>query len=225
MCHISLSRKVRIVFVGVLFFSSFVTSARSGPVISTFDTGTDGWTWVSELNAAFTWENSGGNPGGYIRYDDNKDTGPVSGIYAPADYLGDWQTPNITYLTYETKVFSTGSIASLGHYQVWISGPGGSAKWIGPNPEATAGDWLFIEVPIIESQWTMQSGSWDDLLPNITELYIHMEYYSNWTSFEIVGIDNVSLNETPAAVVPVPTTVLLGILGLAVAGVELRKFT
>ncbi len=224
MYRISLSKKVRSIFVGIIFFSSFATSAISGPVTSTFDTGTDGWTWDSGLNAAFTWESSGGNPGGYIRYDDNKDTGPVSGIYAPADYLGDWQTPDITYLTYETKVFSTGSIASFGHYQVWISGPGGSAKWIGPNPPASAGDWLLIEVPITESQWIVESGSWGDLLPNITELYIHMEYYSNWTSFEIVGIDNINLNETPGVVVPVPAAVLLGILGLGFAGIKLRKF-
>jgi len=210
------------VLLMTLFLGFFVNHAVGIPATSTFDTGTDGWTWPLINDDAFSWEPTGGNPGGYIRYNDNLDKGNVRkdhGIYAPPKFLGDWKASIVTNLTYEAKIFSTGSVYLPGHYQVLIEGPGGEAHWVGPPPNPAAG-WLSLDVPITESEWTIISGSWDDLLDNVTELYVHMEYYNNWGPFEITGIDNVSLHAIPA-----PGAIVLGSIGVGLVGWLRRRRT
>jgi hypothetical protein len=54
-------------------------------VSSTFDTDLDGWVG---LDGSFSYQSSGGNPGGYIQFYDSAGTGFIS---APAKFLGDWQ--------------------------------------------------------------------------------------------------------------------------------------
>lgn len=207
----SFTTSVSSVLLITLFLGFFVNHAMGIPATSTFDTGTDGWTWPSADNAAFSWVSSGGNPGGYIHYDNNKPHNSPW-IYAPADFLGDWLGTGVTNLTYEAKIFSTGSVYLIGNYQVGIQGPGGAAYWLGPPPNPAAG-WLSLNVPITESEWTMQSGSWDTLLANVTELGIATAYYNNWGPFEITGIDNVSLHAIPA-----PGAILLGSIGVGFVG-------
>lgn len=165
---------------------------------STFDTDADGWTLLS---VGHSWESTGGNPDGYIRYDDNK--GGINSILAPEKFLGDWATMGVTNLVYEAKIFYKGSVYKIGTYGMLISGPGGSARWHGPPPDPSAG-WLSLDAPAIESEWVIKSGSWDALLADVTELRIYMEYYNNWGPFEITGIDNVQLFGEPASMqVPV----------------------
>ena len=196
----------------VLFFGLFVTSAEGGPT-STFDTDADGWSWSSADNAAFSWKSTGGNPGGYIHYDNNKPHSSAR-IYAPASFLGDWLGTGVTNLTYEAKIFSTGSVYKTGHYAVYIEGPGGTATWVGPPPNPAAG-WLSLNVHISESSWTVTTGSWDTLLADVTYLKIATAYYNNWGPFEITGIDNVSL-------IPAPGAIILGGIGIGLVN-WLRK--
>jgi len=198
------------VVVSVLLFGLLATSVEGDLAISTFDYDSDGWTF----GADHSWRSSGGNPGGYIHY---IDTVYYPWIIAPSKFLGDWAAMGTMSLTYEAKVFSTGSVYKVGNYQVRIDGPGGTAHWVGPPPNPAAG-WLSLNVPISESDWTVTSGSWGALLVDVTQLEIATAYYNNFMPQEITGIDNVSLN-----VIPVPGAVLLGILGLSVAGVKLRK--
>lgn len=213
---------VAVVLVGVC-----LTQDVRGDVIasSTFDTDADGWTFLS---VGHTWEATGGNPGGYIRYDDNK--GGNSAITAPAEYLGNWTAMGVTNLTYEAKIFYKGSVYKLGTYTIIISGPGGKARWYGPPPDPSAG-WLYLDVPLVESAWVVQSGSWDALLADVTELMIPMEYYNNWGPFEITGVDNIQLcGEAAAVQVPVdikpgscpnPLNVTSkGVLPVAILGTE-----
>ena len=198
-------------FFPVLFFGLLVTSAE-GDVMSTFDTDADGW--VFDMSDQ-SWQSTGGNPGGYIRNSADCATGLVT---APSKFLGDWAAMGATDLTYEIKIFDTGSICQIGNYWGRIDGPGGNAYWLGPPAPPVPSDWLTLNVPITESDWTIESGSWNALLADVTQLRIATEFYNNFTRQEITGFDNVSLN-----VVPVPGAVILGMIGLSVAGVKLRK--
>lgn len=180
---------------------------------SDFDGGNDGWTWSS---SAISWQSSGGHPYGYIRYNNN--IASEYTIYAPAEYLGNWESLGVTNLTYEANVFQTGSVAKTNHYSVTIYGPGGEYTWLGPTADASI-SWRLLDVAIVESDWTQVSGTWEALLTDVTELRIHMAYYTNYTPFEITGIDNVELNA-----VPLPASFWLLSAGIAgLAGLK-RKF-
>jgi len=173
-----------------------ITQKVHGDIIaaSTFDTDADGWTLTS---VGHSWESTGGNPDGYIRYDDNK--GGTNYILAPEKFLGNWAAMGVTNLIYEVKIFYTGSVYIVGTYWMVIEGPGGSARWYGPPPDPAAG-WLSLDVPVIEGEWVILSGSWDALLADITELRVAMEFYNNWGPFEITGIDNFQLFGEPASI-------------------------
>ncbi|MFC6672445.1 hypothetical protein [Marinobacterium aestuariivivens] len=99
---------------------------------STFDSDTDGWTWNPIQDPAFSWEAAGGNPGGYIRADDNLDQGGGMQVFAPAAFLGDWLSLGVTELTYDSNIFTTGSVFLIATHHIIISGPGGDADWFGP---------------------------------------------------------------------------------------------
>ncbi len=189
---------------------------------SNFDTGNDGWTWLA-ADPGISWQSSGGNPDGYMRFNNNipYGSGATASIYAPLAFLGDWAVQGVTKFSYEAEIFSTGSFIRSSPYRAYISGSGGIYRWDGPAPNPTA-DWLLLDASLVESGWTLISGpgNWNDTISNVTELRISMAYYTNTSSFEITGIDNVTLH---AASVPEPTTIALMGLGLAGIGWKRRK--
>jgi hypothetical protein len=213
--------KRSLIYATVLSFivtSSSVLADLTLPASSTFDTDSEGWTLLS---AGHSWEAIGGNPGGYIRYNNN-----ISGlnpqISAPEEFLGNWAAAGVSLLTYDVRIFSTGSVARVNNLKVYLSGPGGDASWSGPNPPNPSAGWVSYDVPISESEWLVNSGSWNAILNDVTELKIGTAYYTNWGPFEITGIDNVSLKAVP---VPAPGAMLLGTLGLGLAGWVRRRWT
>ncbi|OHB62999.1 MAG: hypothetical protein A2Y77_10585 [Planctomycetes bacterium RBG_13_62_9] len=183
--------------------------ANATLIESTFDDGPSGWILPPP---DVSWRSSGGNPGGYVHY---IDTVGDPWIYAPAEFLGNWMAMGVTSLTYDAKIFDTGSVYRIGNYQVAIEGPGGAASWIGPPPNPAAG-WLSLTAPIEESAWTVSSGSWAPLLADVTQLRIAMAYYNNWMPQEITGIDNVRL--LAGDVIPAPGAIMLGGIGMALVG-------
>jgi hypothetical protein len=99
-----------------------------------------------------------------------------------------------------------------------ISGPGGEYTWVGPKADASI-PWRLLDAEIVETEWTRVSGNWEALLADVTELKIGMAYYTNYSPFEITGIDNVKLDA-----VPLPASFWLLSAGMAgMAGLK-RKF-
>ncbi len=211
----------RVVFLIALFF--FGSPVGAAIVASSdFDFDTDGWYWDTVQNPAFSWQPAGGNPLGYIRYDDNQDQGGTSWIYAPDKFLGNWSDLDVTHIAYQQNVFNTGSIWRVGAYTVSISGPGGEANWTGPLADS-ATPWKSLNVPLREEGgtldgWTIDVGSWSDILENVTELKISNELYGNYTPFDITGIDNIELHATP-----IPSTFPLLVSAIALTGFVRRS--
>jgi hypothetical protein len=171
------------VLVSVCALSSYLHAG----VISTFDSGFDGWTFTSGVS----WQSSGGNLGGYLRF---VDSGPADGgqIIAPSSFLGEWTGFENGTLSFDFAVFETQ--APTFTRSVQISGPGGVAIWTGPNFGGVV-DWTPVTAAILESEWDVSSGDWNNLLANVTELRVFMRDSSN--AIELTGIDNVRLSAVP----------------------------
>ncbi len=188
-------------------------------VTSTFNTGFDGWTDVPGETTSLSWRVTGGNPGGYIR---NYDSGPTSGnIIAPSEFLGDWSSiEGSGELTWDFNMFNPG-VGRVGPLKAYIYGPGGQASFSsGSNPPVNA--WITLTAPIEESSWYVSSGTWSDLISNITELRLMIENVYSTGGGETTGIDNVFLTTRTLppgpSTVPAPGAILLGTLGAAMVG-------
>ena len=187
----------------VCLISLAAAQSPSLPVISTFDTGPDGW-FVS--GDASDWAPSDGNPGGYLRGQGTGTEDPPL-VSPPPSYLGDWTgLDGLARLRYDHRVFYEGNgfcTPSL-PYTVTISGPGGGAIWTGDLPGTEPTDWRRIVVPIDEAAWQVQSGSWAALLSQVTELRIEMELFCNLhPPDDISGLDNIVLEANcPADLAP-----------------------
>ncbi|MFQ5468936.1 MAG: hypothetical protein ACE5EH_01385 [Gammaproteobacteria bacterium] len=186
-------------FFAAVLFSGFASSSFGAIIAnSTFDTYLDGWTAISGQTTSVSFSAPGGNPGGYVR---NVDSGPTGGhISAPTKFLGDWSSLDGTgTLSWDFKLFSKGP-GNIKPLRAHLFGPGGSASF-NSGVIAPVGNWITVDAAIIESQWTLVSGTWAGLLANVTSLRLAIENVSDaglaGGGSEITGIDNVALTAVP----------------------------
>ncbi|MFC1572856.1 hypothetical protein ACFL6M_04575 [Candidatus Eisenbacteria bacterium] len=163
-------------------------------VISTFNDGWDGWTPTAVEGTS--WEPVGGNPAGYIRFDDH--IGGSGWIIAPPEFLGDWSQLNDTgAISYDHRLFQSGHIGTPGWlpYEIRITGSEGEAVWTSPPPTSATG-WRRLVAPLVSSEWNV-TGSWHQLLTNVVDLRIRLEIVDNdgYEDRDIEGVDNVILGE------------------------------
>jgi len=186
--------------------SIFVAIAATNPttyaqnVTSIFDVsgaGLDGWVLGnSDPNSTLTYETSGGNPGGYILFNDGAQ-GSWDAFSAPAIFLGN------------DSAFEDGLLS----FDLLHSAPG---DWMSSNPIMItdgSGDSLSLVItsPVI-NQWTSYSfalntsAGWlfnggtatqseiETVLGNVTSLTLPADMHNGG---ETTGLDNVSLQAVP----------------------------
>lgn len=187
----------------VIVITSFCLLASAAPtpaqVSSTFDADTEGWLAYNHNTAS--WDGATGNPAGCLFMED-RITGVAhhSWAAAPPKYLGDWSGFGAgDSLVYDLIMDNMiGGVADTTAYRVWISGPGGVAKAItGPGGVPPDSVWTTFAVSFDASEWVVESGTWNDLLANVTQLSIDGEYV---VGIEEVRLDNVRLTSTPVPV-------------------------
>jgi hypothetical protein len=169
-------------------------------VASTFDADREGWFALSHNTAS--WQAGTGNLGGCLRLEDRVlGASHTTVASAPAKFLGDWSG------------FGAGDSLALDiwfdniaenppdttRYRITISGPGGSARALtGAASIPPESLWTSFAVSFDPADWVVDSGTWGELLTQITSLYILGEYA---TGLEEVKLDNVRLTATPVPVI------------------------
>jgi len=188
--------------------------SRAGIIAeSTFNTSLDGW--ASNTPSQISWSKTGGNPGGFILFEDTTNDWTV--VNAPATFLGNYSALNsVGTIAFDHKIIAETGIQSLSPYEVDLSGPGGSATWTGATPKGVTG-WVTLNVPLVQSDWTINSGTWTGLLADVTQLQIPIELVTNDTipgDTDHEGIDNVILSSSA----PEPASLTLIGTGIAAIG-------
>jgi hypothetical protein len=188
---------------------------------SGFDGNLEGWT--SNTPSEVSWKMTGGNPGGYAQFVDG--SSGESFFLAPSSFLGDLRILDGSgTLSYDLRLVQLGGFNSgMVPHEVRLIGPGGQANWIGEIP--TEGlNWNHLIIPVQENSWNVVSGSWDQLLANVTSLRIRAEHFNNFLgqpNRETFTIDNVTLTANP---VPEPSALVSFMIAGAVgAAFRMRR--
>ncbi|MBN3034642.1 MAG: PKD domain-containing protein [Bacteroidales bacterium] len=184
------------VYISIL---SMICHVGHTQVLSDFEQGhTDGW--VSEGDGDYLWEGGTGNPGGCFRVNDDA-TGNMNRAYAPLKFLGDWSaaTP-VDTLRADIFLHKIASAYVGSNFVFRIIGPGGQATGI-LNPTPPNDTWITYSLPLEESAWQLNDGTWSGLMQQVTTLIVTMEYING---DEYVRLDNVGLSITPMNLPVIP---------------------
>jgi hypothetical protein len=165
-------------------------------VSTTFDSDLEGWQVTGDNSV--TWEGTTGNPGGCLSVNDWA-TGELNVAVASLAYLGDWSDmTDLDSLSVEIFHSSSDPDDYPPDYIFRIEGPGGSAYALsGSGYQPVKDTWNRYVVAIDSSDWTIEAGTWAEILGEVNSLRVWGEFTSG---DEICRIDNVNLTATPSDV-------------------------
>jgi len=164
------------------------------PIVTDFEDGTyDGWHFEDTGSTGI--ESSGGNPGYCCRVDDQ--IGVLSQAIAPPKFLGDWTQLDETAVFMLDIKTNQATVNDVGFF-IKISGSGGEAIIpIDYALEEAYNHWKTFSYMISDTVWTVNSGTWLDILTNVEEVRIVLEYTDY---YDIVRMDNIRIsNDKPVA--------------------------
>lgn len=179
--------------LAVVITFSFVLSLSipcSAQLITTFDADKEGWMITGDND--FQWRVDEGNPGGCLDVNDLA-TGARNWAVPPITHLGDWSAfTSADSISYEVYWYPTEpGLVGAPQYVFEISGPGGSAAALsGASHYPPDSTWTRFVVSLDPADWTMISGTWANIMDNVTSLRLNAEF---WVGGEEVRIDNISL--------------------------------
>lgn len=192
------------------FLIAFHMPGRAA-VVSDFNAGLDGWTAIG--SGSLSHSVAGGNPLGFARFDDIPGAGGDGFLVAPAKFLGNWSTlDGIGVLNWDHIIVSLGDAPDIVNASATIAGPGGGATYFGALHQTS---WTTFSAPINSANWSINSGTWNAILANVTSLQIRIEaVHNDGPTLDVDGIDNVQLVPEPGA---------LSLLGVGVIIVFAQK--
>ncbi|MBD3225321.1 MAG: PKD domain-containing protein [Caldithrix sp.] len=163
------------------------------PIYSEFDDGSwEGWSFVNTGGVSI--ENSAGNPDGFMRISDKSDV--LSEAIASSVYLGSWaDLTDAAAVQMDLKIISHSGNLQTNHPLIELSGPGGRAT-IPLDSSILAADekWVSYSFLLNASVWTVQEGTWNGLMNNVTNISVFTEFFDG---SEVIGLDNFRLSNDP----------------------------
>jgi hypothetical protein len=125
-------------------------------------------------------------------------------MLAPASYLGNYLLLG-GEAQFEWDARVDGTRNGFDNLVIEMEGPGGKAVFT--NAPVPSHDWEHYSAPIMESQWEVINGNWNDLLENVTSINLEADFHTGDGADG--AIDNFAL-------IPEPTSIsLLALASLA----------
>jgi hypothetical protein len=143
--------------------------AISQQIVSSFNSNSSDWT--AEC-ANVSYVASGGNPGGHITL--VNPCGGTPAAYPPAKFLGDLSQFDGGVIAFDVRyLYPIGSIGS-GFGRIQMNGPVLNATHdFAPYPQVPSNtEWTTYYVPFTAEDWNMSQSNWNNLVKNITTIYI-----------------------------------------------------
>jgi len=172
--------------------------AFSGEIISTFDEGDEGWTrnTPSDPAASISWFSTGGNPGGYIRFNE-PGQGTVDFFNAPAMFLGNQGGKYGGELSFDLRINGNSNSANVSD-GVRLVGAGLTLTYEIARPTT---EWQSYEIPLIEGDWRVggvlaTEAQLRSVLSDLDRLNIRADWI---IGAEQVSLDNVRLVPAPGS--------------------------
>jgi hypothetical protein len=153
----------------LLFITAFPQASHGQ--ISGWDDGTDqGWVLGSDATGAYSRIDSGGNPGGYIRFYDTADDGRPD-LLASEAYSGDYRLlgPGAAF---EWDIRASAGTSGDG-LRIELSGPGGTALFSDTRTVST--QWHHFSAPLESQYWSVTSGTWETLIADVTRVWLDLD--------------------------------------------------
>jgi hypothetical protein len=219
MKNYSLSSLSLVIFL--LFFASIQVHAA---LVSTFDTGTEGWT-VSDGARNLEWNSSGGNPGGFISAEEAL-LNDTWFFRSPDSWAGDWTayiegTVSFDLIDILKDVWDPNLGGAHGVYypeapEIVIAMNANNAVFWQADIVPISSDWTSFQVRLSESDASFSpttTASFETIMSNVARLAIRGEYFR---LDDKEGLDNVMVNA-----IPIPAAAwlfgsgLLGLIGMA----------
>ena len=179
-----------------------VQKLEASKIQSMFEDDEEGWTL---RGGSLSWNDSGGNPGGFIIAEDVINTNMI--ILAPPKFLGN-------LLEFENGTISFDAIELENVSDPWhtfgvvtiTSDAGSISKDLAPGPLRWV--WTHYSGILSAAEWGVSDSEWKAILSNVTEITINLE--SGWfVGAETVGIDNIIVNSEPISRVGRPLDTFL----------------
>ena len=148
---------------------------------SHFDRGAEGW----GLLVSTAWSATQGNGGGCLLGSVDEPSNTTSFAFASPAFLGSWTAlDGVAQLRYDYRRLFNGGGTVLAFIPLTViikggAGPTtGKATWTGATITAPS-PWITVNVPIERSAWTVNTGTWEEILSNVTEVAIELELVSS----------------------------------------------
>jgi hypothetical protein len=208
--------------------NSFTASTARAAVISTFETGDEGWTTFQNVLATVQYFSSGGNPNGHIAAKDETPEWAYlqapSKFLVPAEYNGTFsfslKTLNTEGLQYKVRVGLQGNGLTLISESTFPS-----TSWtnysFALNDSLSSGWRVFTNLNqdyLLGTSSAVTQSQMQSVLANLTRIVIATDYsdgYGNVAPNDTTYLDNVSLSTSE---VPLPAALPLFATGLGVLG-------
>ena len=190
-------------------------SAMAGFIIveSTFDADLDGWTKApgSDSGSTLTWVGSGGNPGGYLRYNEAAQ-GSGDRVAAPAKFLGNMSA-------YVGGTFAMDRLTNIlsnpvtANDDIRLIGGGFTLRYDLPFPGLN--EWITEEVDLrhdagwvhVGSGIAPTAGEFASVMGNLTAIHLLADFRS--------GVETPSFDNIRMTGIPEPGTTALLLAGCA----------
>lgn len=183
--------------IGLTF--SPVPPVLSGSICSVFPAadGLDGWNFQNAGSVASI--TTDGNPPNCVRIND---AAGLTKAIAPPKYRGNWSAwYGNGDISFDMKIVSTATEVLANPYVFRLAGPGGEVtRNLTAAQILTAKNaWATFHAPITDTAWTLVSGSWATLMPQVGEITLTLEFINGT---ETVYFDNFCITQGPTAVQP-----------------------